>query len=160
MASSNGPQFSKLRSAAIVVAASLLGLLATPSAANAQSATYTWVNIVTGKCLDSRADGYVYLLRCNDGQNQDWIVNPNSAGETTMKNRRTGKCIERATTGLVFATTCNSGIDRQRWYLGQHGTRYELHHVPTGNCIVPEGNNVDLEVSRCGTARTAWALTS
>ncbi|MEU9988944.1 RICIN domain-containing protein [Streptomyces sp. NPDC048045] len=75
--------------------------------------TYTMKHHGTGKCLDSNANGDVYLLACNGGNYQKWYEINDSSG-WRLKNKATGRVLGVAISGQV-RTDSDAGAARQRW---------------------------------------------
>lgn len=76
------------------------------------------VNGTNGNCLDSNAQGAVYVHRClNDSPNQFWQVYQNdSRGWLMIENMSTKKCLTHLSDGGgATAHGCNTGDSTQWW---------------------------------------------
>lgn len=97
---------------AVALAALALGVLPAPAAA-AGSPNYRYVNLETGRCLDSNYAGNVYTLPCNGGNFQNW----GGVNTGRLVNRETGLCLDSNYAGNVYTLGCNGGR-YQGWLLG------------------------------------------
>lgn len=141
--------------AAAALAATLLGSIGAAHAAPYSPVTLTIHNHHTGKCLDSDGSGRVYMLDCNGGDYQRWIVfrrpvpGEGNAGldPVQLKNRATGRCLDArpepdGRSGFMMFTAPCTRDDSQRWNdtasggnLRQVGTRTRLPNRKYGGCM-------------------------
>ncbi|MBM7807659.1 hypothetical protein JOD57_003496 [Geodermatophilus bullaregiensis] len=103
-----------------------------------------------GKCLDSDYTGEVYMIDCNGGNYQKWIMykRVGVGGEDPMviQNVQTGLCLDARdrdwnTTEDVYTHPCNGG-ERQLWHdlgagldLREPGVRARLMNDYYNNCM-------------------------
>lgn len=118
------------RLAVALTSALILGGISTAAApAQAESSSLAqisnFINKVFGKCLDSNANGSVYMQTCNGGayQKWEWVVGGANSGKM-LKNRATGRCLAFVSTGTVSTKTCSSNNFYQSWYY--HTGTYRL----------------------------------
>ncbi len=76
--------------------------------------TLAWNGYGTGShCLDSKANGSVYAISCNGGNNQKWHETKTATG-WRLKNKATGLVLDSNASGSVY-TKADNGGKYQRW---------------------------------------------
>ncbi|HRI70720.1 MAG TPA: RICIN domain-containing protein [Polyangium sp.] len=102
---------------------------------------WTWVNGVTGLCLDSNSAGSVYALGCNGGNFQRW-TNKQYGTVDEIRDYATGRCLDSDYNGKVYTLPCNNN-NYQRWSVtAMSGGGYEIRSLQTGRCLEGYGGSV------------------
>lgn len=69
--------------------------------------TVKWVDVATGRCLDSNSSGNVYTLPCNGGNYQKWW--PIALGDS-IQNALTGRYVNAAAGGGTRSVSTSVGV--------------------------------------------------
>lgn len=100
----------------------------------AQAVIKTFINSVTGRCLQSNAGGNVWTQSCNGSNFQRWVVQPVSGNIKSLKNVATGRCLSNLG-GVISTKPCNPG-NPQKWRrIPQANNTVSLQNVATGRCL-------------------------
>ncbi|WP_157252775.1 RICIN domain-containing protein [Nonomuraea typhae] len=95
--------------------------LAPPVQASSSSSSLAqianFINKAYDRCLDSNANGAVYIQACNGGLYQKWEwVHGGAHSGKMLKNRATRRCLAFADSGGVSTKPCSSNNFYQSWY--------------------------------------------
>ncbi|MER5492080.1 RICIN domain-containing protein [Streptomyces sp. NPDC002490] len=109
------------------------GLLAVPGPAQAAvPGTEQFMNVATGRCLESDATDRVYTRVCDAGAQQRWTVSGSTSGYY-LKNQVTGRCLDSDTLGEVVTYSCTTAA-RGRWIVSS-SSAYVLRYALSGHCL-------------------------
>jgi hypothetical protein len=109
-----------------------------PAAPTLDGGAVVLKNKKSGDCLDSNADGEVYLLGCNGGDFQDWTVIVNDDDTRSFRSVATNLCLDsdlgENATGRAYTLGCNGG-DFQRFRILTKGQLLAFQDKASGLCL-------------------------
>jgi hypothetical protein len=132
------------RRTTVTLAMTTIGLLvailgfANPAQAYSTSPAL-WLDVQTGRCLDSNYSGSAYTTSpCSSGNHyQDWILWYSADySNFEMTSFQTVRCLDSNSSGAVYTLPCNGG-NYQKWYLagGILAGEFLMINVATGRCL-------------------------
>jgi hypothetical protein len=123
---------------ALILGSTTLAVISTVLTVSAQAASAGEVKSqVTGLCLDSDNNGYVYTKGCNGGGYQNWNFSQNGSN-WILKNAATGRCLDSDGPGKVYTKGCNGG-GYQNWEFSA-GNFGQYKNAATGRCLDSDNN--------------------